>query len=212
MDFVWKVLFSVLVFLPAIIFHEFAHAWAATRLGDNTARFAGRLSLNPLRHLDFFGTLAILFLGIGWAKPVPVDPRNFAHRKRDEALVAFAGPAANLLGALCCGLILTTLQSFPATLPASLLSAFFWNFLHVNVVLAIFNLLPIPPLDGASCVEFFIPRKMQKGWQEFSANGPLILFSIVGLQMFFGLSLLGKLIFLPAEKISALILLAFGVA
>jgi Zn-dependent protease len=160
---------SLLLLLPPLLFsltiHEFSHAYAATLLGDNTARDAGRLSLNPIRHLDPLGTLFILmsFL-IGWAKPVPVDPRNFRNPARDMSIVAAAGPAANLATALLMAVLLHAvmgagaLRSMPGFFAEPLFAMAFTAF-WLNVGLCLFNLLPIPPLDGFNLLSYFLPRE-----------------------------------------------------
>jgi len=136
-------------------------------LGDPTAQRAGRLTLNPLAHLDLLGTLMLFFVGIGWGKPVPVNPRNFEHPVRDEALTAFAGPLANLL------------LAFVAAVPYSYLpyEGFSWlvNFsgavLDLSLVLFIFNMLPFPPLDGSKFIRLLIPGRLQAGYEVFMKKG-----------------------------------------
>ncbi|MBE3556111.1 MAG: site-2 protease family protein [Firmicutes bacterium] len=139
---------AVLLALPGIlfglVFHEFAHGYVADRLGDSTAREAGRLTLNPLAHLDPFGTLLLVLVGFGWAKPTPINPQRLRHPRRDEILVTAAGPLTNLLLAFL--LLIAYRFSFLADnwIASALLTA-----AALNVFLGIFNLLPIPPLDGS---------------------------------------------------------------
>ena len=143
--------------LICIIFHECAHGFAADRLGDHTARNRGRLSWNPIRHIDPFGLLMMVVAGVGWAKPVPVNPNNFRHPKRGMALTALAGPAANFLLAIICllvgnGLIILGQRIVAGTAAASVFLFFYRLILRMavlNVGLGLFNLIPIPPLDGA---------------------------------------------------------------
>lgn len=130
--------------LLGLVLHELAHAWTADRLGDPTARLAGRLTLNPLAHLDPLGTVLLLLFGFGWARPTPVEPANLRSPRRDDVLVTAAGPLANLGIAFA---VLLALRALPG-LGASGASAL-WTVAAVNVYLALFNLLPIPPLDGS---------------------------------------------------------------
>ncbi len=150
-----------LALLTAIPFHEAAHAWASDRLGDPTAKRCGRLSLNPLRHFDPLGALCMILVGFGWAKPVPIAATsNFRHPKRDMALSAAAGPAANLLLAYVC-MILYKLAWYLTPV------GWMWDFLcvllrtmvQVNITLAVFNLLPVPPLDGSRIFNLILPRR-----------------------------------------------------
>jgi len=163
--------FLILPVLLALTGHEFAHAWAAHRLGDDTAKLAGRLSLNPLVHLDVLGTLFLLISQLfGWAKPVPINPRNFKRPTRDLALVSLAGPALNIALALVIGLFLRL--AFLAGLfnnlsPQALMLLRVLNLLVlVNFVLGCFNLLPLPPLDGFQFLATFLPP----AWVGFLAD------------------------------------------
>ena len=150
---------SLVVIFLAMPVHEFAHGWAAYKLGDTTAKYQGRLTLNPVAHLDPLGALCILLFGIGWARPVPVNPFNFKKRKRDMAITALAGPLSNILVAigvvLICDIFAIALQ-----VPVSIYVAQFVSFfISVNCVLAVFNLLPIPPLDGYRIFGAVLPDK-----------------------------------------------------
>lgn len=151
---------TALALIVAITIHEFSHALAADKLGDPTPRSLGRLSLNPLRHLDPIGTLALIFFGFGWGKPVPIDPYNLQHPKRDEAIISLAGPVSNLILAL----IISLLVKF---LPLNNVSILFLSILvQMNVVLAVFNLLPLPPLDGSKIFLALLPQDKSLQWQE----------------------------------------------
>ncbi len=160
-------IFLILIFLFSVIIHEVAHGTVAYYLGDPTAKYAGRLSLNPLRHLDPMGSIFLpLFLIlihspflIGWAKPVPVNPYNFRDQKYGSLKVSFAGPAANLVIALFFGLILRFI-SFPLSLIT--LKMMFSYIVYINLLLAVFNLIPIPPLDGSHILFAFLPDYMIK--------------------------------------------------
>lgn len=171
------VVIFVALLLPSVILHEVAHGWVAERLGDPTARRSGRLTLNPVRHIDVFGSIilpALLALArapvFGWAKPVPVNPRVFRRPIEGMALVAFAGPVTNLVLALIAGrLLVPNLEGIPQVM------AFAFAFL--NVVLAVFNLLPIPPLDGSRVLRLFLPPAGRAVLARIEPYGILIIFA-----------------------------------
>lgn len=146
--------------LPAVLwalsFHEFCHGWAAYKLGDRTAAYQGRLSLNPLDHLDPIGTLMLVFFRFGWAKPVPINSRYFKNPRRDIALVSLAGAAGNFLTAFVFGVII---RLFPAMLFYSMpIRQLVFNMIVINIGLGVFNLLPIPPLDGSKVLAVMLPE------------------------------------------------------
>jgi len=151
-------LLLVLVMLPV---HELAHAWVATKLGDDTPRWNGRLTVNPFAHLDLWGTLMLVLFGFGYAKPVPVNPRNFRNPRRDMALVALAGPLSNLLMAIVVLLLFRLLKFLPITSGSVLMiGAVLVNIVvPINIGLAVFNLLPIPPLDGSRIFGAILPAR-----------------------------------------------------
>lgn len=177
--------------LLALSFHEMAHAWAANRLGDPTARLQGRLSMNPLVHLDPMGTLAIIIFSIGWAKPVPVDARYLSNPRRDMFWIASAGPLSNLAQAAALGLLIrligresvyVTLLSFSSGAALSLtesLLAMLWFGFFINIVLAWFNLLPLPPLDGSKIVLRFLSPEATVAYLQFGRYGVFILLFLV---------------------------------
>lgn len=146
--------------IVAITIHEFSHALVADRLGDPTPRSQGRLSLNPLKHLDPIGTLMLLIAHFGWGKPVVIDPYNFQHPKRDEILVSLAGPISNLIFATILSLIIRFLPL------NDLIIVIFSNLIQINVILAVFNLIPIPPLDGSKVLFNLLPDDLSSQWQE----------------------------------------------
>lgn len=152
------IVFVVFLILPI---HEFAHAGAAYLLGDKAIKYRGRLTFNPLAHVDPFGALCLLLFGFGWAKPVPIDPRNFKNPKVGMALSAFAGPLSNLACGLLSGISLVLILNLaPETLLSEwgyYLILFLFNFLAINVSLAVFNLIPFPPLDGSKILYVFLP-------------------------------------------------------
>jgi Zn-dependent protease len=158
-----EILVGFLVLVSSLTVHEAAHAWVATRLGDSTARMLGRLSLNPAVHVDPIGTIVFPLLAmatgvplIGWAKPVPVNPRNLASPRRDFALIAAAGPASNLLLAVA-GAALLHVVPGGLGLPSVNLDGVLAWFVVVNVLLAIFNMIPVPPLDGGNVLMGILP-------------------------------------------------------
>lgn len=161
-------IFSLVVLLFSVIIHELAHGYVANSLGDPTAKYAGRLTLNPIPHLDLFGSILLpvflFFIGspilVGWAKPVPVNPYNFKDQKWGALKVSLAGPLTNIAMAICFGLLVRFLPlSFFTTLPGMLI--IFSFVVHINIILAIFNLVPIPPLDGSWILFKFIPAQFE---------------------------------------------------
>lgn len=168
-DYIIELLITVPIVIVALTFHECAHGFAAYKLGDHTAKSNGRLSLNPLRHIDIIGAISFLLFKFGWAKPVPIDTRNFKNPKRDIALSALAGPVANiLLGFVGCFLyalshhilfdVVFTSKNFAYWICYAWL-LFVQNFAWLNISLAIFNLIPLPPLDGSRIFLIFLPSK-----------------------------------------------------
>ncbi len=164
--------YTVIALLLAITVHEFSHALIADRLGDPTARLGGRLTLNPLAHLDPIGTIALLLIGFGWGKPVPFDPYNLSKPKRDGALISLAGPVSNMVLAIFCSLILHLL-TWGTT--ASLFAPLLETIIYFNIVLAVFNLLPIHPLDGFKIVSGILPADKSRQWDELASYGMFFL-------------------------------------
>ena len=174
----------------AVVFHEVAHGYVASLLGDQTARASGRLTLNPLRHVDPVGTVllpGILALShapvFGWAKPVPVDARGLRNPRRDMMLVALAGPGSNLLMALLSAVALGLLARFGASEQPGAVALFvaqnLGNFIIINVSLGLFNLLPIPPFDGSHVVEGLLPRPAARAYASFRTKGLLVVFALI---------------------------------
>jgi len=176
------ILIPVIIF--ALSFHEFSHGWMAHRYGDPTAKLAGRLTLNPMAHLDVFGSLALYLMGFGWAKPVPVDPRYLANPKKDMMWIAIAGPVSNLIVALISGVLLSILLRLGLIGSQSPIIVVLIMSLQINLVLAIFNFIPIPPLDGSRILEGLIPHKYHNELAKFEYYGPRVLMGLIILSMF----------------------------
>jgi len=167
-----------LAFLVAITVHEVSHGYMADRLGDPTARVMGRLTFNPLAHLDLVGTLMILFAPFGWAKPVPFDPFNLRNPRRDTALISLAGPAANLGTAIIASILLRILM--PVTEGVfTIIPLFLQILITLNVNLCIFNLVPISPLDGFHIVEGLLPENAAAQWHQLESLGFIMILVLV---------------------------------
>ncbi len=160
--------------LYSIIIHELAHGWAAFWMGDQTAKWLGRLSLNPLKHLDPIGTVMLFMFGFGWAKPVPVNFNHLSHKRRGLIFVSSAGIMANMLLAF----MAFALYSILSPSPSGSIAKFLYYLAQVNIILASFNLIPIPPLDGSKILMGFASEKFQ---YSFSRLEPYGFFIIIGL-------------------------------
>lgn len=199
-----EILKSLVIIFSAIVLHEYAHGWTADKLGDPTARMAGRLTLNPVKHIDPIGsilipgillTLSMLGHGnvlFGWAKPVPVNFMRLHNPKQDMMLVGMAGPAMNVALALVCSFLLR-LGPAPASVYYLELAIF------INLLLAIFNMIPIPPLDGSRLVMGLLPRRMAVAYSRLEPYGILIVFIF----LYFGLF---SAIVLPLVKVASTLL------
>ena len=184
--------------LFALTFHEYAHARVAYYLGDYTAYYQDRMNLNPISHLDPIGTLALYFLGFGWAKPVPVNMRNLSEPRTDMMLIAIAGPASNIFLAILGSIFLRFSTIAPFSIPELFTSAMIF-FVFINIVLALFNLIPIAPLDGSRLLPLIIrdPRTLY----QIEYYGPRVLMGLVLLSLVGGLSIFSIVIFEPAKLI-----------
>lgn len=193
------VLAWVIGLLVAIGVHEYAHARAAYALGDATAADAGRMTMNPFRHLSPIGTLLLVLVGFGWSQPVPIDGRNFRFPRRDTLLTAFAGPVMNILVAAIVGL-LTRFAPDGTRLPE--LAA---TVMYVNFLLAFFNIIPIPPLDGAAILPYLFERRPEI-LQAIHQQGFFLLIAILLADSLFGHRILGTLVQAPATALAQLFL------
>ncbi len=176
----------MIIVLLSLSVHEWAHAWSANKLGDDTAEREGRLTLNPLSHLDPIGTFLLPLLGVpfGWAKPVPVNPANFrrgVNMSAGMAITAAAGPLSNLLLAVVCAVVLGLtwrVDSDVFTREPALLALLLGG-IKINVALALFNMLPIPPLDGSRILEHFVPYRSRDAWDTFRRFSPFLLLALI---------------------------------
>lgn len=161
-DTIYWIILAVPSILIASTVHEYAHGWAAYKLGDPTAKAAGRLTLNPLKHIDPIGALCMILFRFGWSKPVPINEYNFERREVDTALTALAGPVSNILLALLTALVNFIFKPDPSSIFAVILIVF----ASINISLAVFNLIPIPPLDGHKIVRALLPKKIRYYWEK----------------------------------------------
>lgn len=184
--------------LIAFTFHEFSHAFVAELLGDHTAKSLGRLTLNPLAHIHGIGFLMLLVAGFGWGKPVPYNPNNLKDPKWGSVMIGLAGPVSNLLLAICAVIILSVLSHLGVfasvtDMNNNLLVIFLVLLIQFNVVLMVFNLLPIPPLDGSKLLFALIPSRYEHIKQMIMINGPMILISLLIIDSLSPVSIFGGL-------------------
>jgi Zn-dependent protease len=183
--------------IPVVLFsltvHEYSHGRIAFLLGDNTAKNLGRLSFNPLKHLDPIGTLFFYFMGFGWAKPVPVDPRNFEHPRRDMMYVAIAGPLSNVTLAVICSFFIR----FIVPDINGILFTLLCFGVYINVALAIFYLLPVFPLDGSSVIKGLVPGDIAARLSGLDRFGAILLMGVILLDHFAHTGILGRVLWMP---------------
>jgi Zn-dependent protease len=210
---------SIICFVPAIVIHEAAHGFVAHRLGDPTAKSQGRITLNPLKHIDPFGTVILpLILAVtgmpvfGYAKPVPYNPRYFKNIKVGEVLTGLAGPAANLLMALLGAVVAFVIRQLPASVLGTS-EVFGWIytglylFILINLYLMFFNLIPIPPLDGSSVIMPLLPRKALPTWYQVQRYAlPILMIVVIVLPMVIGFNPLGIYLDFTAGNIARLLI------
>jgi len=188
-EFLFQILAHAIVLFTVFPIHECAHGYVAHKLGDDTARLQGRLTLNPFAHLDLLGSILILFTGFGWAKPVPINPRNFKHPRQDMAISALAGPLSNVLVALIVIVVFKVFSLFLsspsmryANISVSMINSIFtvlYIIISVNLYLAVFNMLPVPPLDGSRVFSVFLPDKVYFGIMRYERYIFLALMALI---------------------------------
>jgi Zn-dependent protease len=190
---------TIILILPPILlaltFHEFMHGFAAYKLGDSTAKDMGRLTMNPLAHLDPIGTLMIILVHFGWAKPVPVNPYNLRNPKKDMVIISAAGPAANIVLAIISGVLLRIvtgggLSFLSMSVQQPVYTMIFFS-LQINIALAFFNLLPIPPLDGSKIMRGFLPPQYEHIADWLERYGSFILLGLIAFGYLTNISIIG---------------------
>lgn len=199
----------ILTLVIALSLHEFAHAFVADRLGDPTARYAGRLSLNPLRHLDPLGSIMLILVGFGWAKPVPINPEAIKrHTPSGVMWVSLAGPLTNLLLALLAAgvLRLNVLPSSSLTIFLPSPVQFLIEFTFINLALFLFNILPLAPLDGDKVVEYLLPTTWRNTFEQLRPYGPAFLIVLVFVLPRLGVDFFGQIFYTPLNSLLKLLL------
>jgi Zn-dependent protease len=222
LNIVYQIAVWLVPLVVAIVFHEVAHGLVARRLGDPTAAERGRLTFNPIKHIDPFGTVVLpLILAVshaplfGWAKPVPVNYRRLKRPRRDKVLVALAGPGMNLLlGIIGAAVLAITLavSSDPNSLATSLIAANALNFVLINIFLGIFNLLPVPPFDGGHVVEGLLPPRAARRFARIGRYSLLVLIMLLLVLPALGVNVVGHLVSPIVDRITAALLGIFNIA
>jgi len=193
----WIIKIPVLLF--AITIHEYAHGRAALWLGDPTAKLSGRLSFNPLHHIDPFGAICLFLFNFGWAKPVPVNPRYFKNMRRDIIIMSLCGPLANISAAFLAGMLIRYLL-----LPWEVYQITLIYLLFMNIGLGLFNLLPIPPLDGSHVLENVLSLNAAQKYREFRRYGPILILAIVMLDNFAHTGIINLILIGPMKYLAHL--------
>ncbi len=183
----------VIAILLALTVHEFAHAWAANLQGDPTSKLLGRLTLNPLKHIDNFGFICLLLVGFGWGKPVPINPVYFKNKKLGDIIVSLAGSVTNFIFVFLFAFALKMILLYTNLEPSNLMVQFFLFVIMINVVLGVFNLIPIPPLDGSHILLNLLPSSLNDFKYKLIKNGPWILLAFIFLDRYMGIGILSGL-------------------
>ena len=207
------VISRIIILVIAFTVHEFAHAWTATRFGDDTPRLNGRLTLNPLAHLDPMGSLLLIVAGFGWAKPVPVNTYALSRRSSSAFMwVSVAGPLSNLMLAVLAAIpfrvgFISLYNAFAintSILPTP--EQFLYEFIYINLLLFLFNLIPLAPLDGEKVLMYFLPPNLAQKYAAFRPYGPIVLMILVFAGPLLGFDLLGKVLFPTLASMMSLLL------
>ena len=203
MNFITQIIIQLPILLIALTVHEFSHGYVAYLLGDDTAKRAGRLTLNPISHIDPFGLIMLFIARIGWAKPVPINPYNFRNYKKDTALTAAAGPAANFILAILLSIIFNLIKKMNPDIMynASSLTQFWLSMLLyailINLALGLFNLIPIPPMDGSKILGGFLSDEAYYKYTARERQGAQLLMIILAISFVFRLNIIGSIIMPP---------------
>jgi len=203
MNFITQIIIQLPILLIALTVHEFSHGYVAYILGDDTAKRAGRLTLNPISHIDPFGLIMLFIARIGWAKPVPINPNNFRNYKKDTALTAAAGPAANFILAILLSIIFNLIKKMNPDIiyHASSLTQFWLSMLLyailINLALGLFNLIPIPPMDGSKILGGFLSDEAYYKYTARERQGAQLLMIILAISFVFRLNIIGSIIMPP---------------
>jgi len=196
---------ELIIIIPVILFsitiHEYSHGKAALSLGDPTAKNAGRLTLNPISHIDPIGAICLFLFHFGWAKPVPVDTRYFKNKRQDIILMSLSGPVANFSAALIAGLFYRYFQ-LPFMVYQLVLEYLVW----FNVALGLFNLIPIPPLDGSHVLENLLPPSSSDKYRQMRRYAPYLLLTILLMDRFLHTGIIGSVLFTPLQFLTRLFL------
>jgi len=194
---------SIILLIPPVLFaltvHEYAHGWTAYHLGDPTAKMAGRLTLNPIAHLDPIGTILLFIAYFGWARPVPVNPSYFVNPRRDMVWVSLAGPVSNIIFAALLGAALRPLVQLGIVESFGFIYRMLTIGVFINLMLALFNLIPIPPLDGSKALAGLLPSHTAEWFLRLERLGPLVLLGLIIAGRMLGVPIFGYIIYPPAD-------------